>query len=82
MKNYSDLINNKAKRTLSAKGNKFLSKCIDIVAKSKGLTRYHSEMNTLKENLSKNIKFLIIDKEMNLEEIKEIIKNSKNIEIN
>ena len=75
MKNYSDLIKNKQKRTLTAKGNKFVWKCVDIVAKQKGLTIYHAEIKPLKEKLNSILYFLMIDKELELVDIKLMIKN-------
>lgn len=77
MKNFSVLINNKSDRTLSAKGNKFLNQCVLILANSKGLTRYHSEFKSTKEKITVLIKDLIIDKEMNIYEIKELIKSTR-----
>lgn len=75
MKNYSDLIKDKSKRTLTAKAYKFLWKCIDIIAESKGLNRYSLEMRPVKEKFSKIINHLIIDKEMTISEITELIKS-------
>lgn len=84
MKNYSDLIKNKKERTLTAKGQKFVWRCIEIVAKQHGLTIYHSEIKELKEKIKSIMNELIIDKGYNLAEIKSFIKNRtiNNIKIN
>lgn len=74
-KNYSDLIKDKPKKILTAKGYKFLWKCIDIVAKQRGLNRYSQELKPVKEKLKEILSYLIIDKELSIEEIKEIVKN-------
>lgn len=78
MKNYSELIKNKTERTLTAKGNAFLWRCIDIVADKNGISRYDTRMKEIKQKLSIAIKFLIIDKNLSINEIKEIIQKSKN----
>ena len=75
MKNYSELIKDKNKRILSAKGYKFLWRCIDIVAEQNGVCRYSKEITPLKEKLRNILNFLIIDEELSLEEIKLMIKN-------
>jgi len=74
-KNYSDLIKSKENRTLTAKGYKFLWKCIDVVADNKGLSRYSKDLKGIKEKLRLIIEQLIIDEEKTLQEIKSIIKN-------
>lgn len=73
-KNYNDLIKDKQKRTLTAKGYKFLSRCIDIACRQRGLTRYHKEMKPLKDSLTLVLHDLIIDKEFTIEQIKEVVK--------
>jgi len=75
MRNYSETICNKQKRQLTAKGNKFLSQLIDIAAKKYGLTRYHSEFKPLKDKIRILVHHLLIDKELTINEVKEIIKN-------
>lgn len=75
MKNYSITICNKEKRQLSAKGYKFLSQIIEIVANKNGVTRYHSEFKPLKNNIYELIHYLLIDEEKSIDEVKEIIKN-------
>lgn len=73
MKNYSELIKSKSERTLTAKGYKFLWRGIALIAETKGLSIYSIEMKESKEKFSNIIKHLIIDKEMNINEIKELI---------
>jgi len=75
MKNYSELIKDKQQRTLTAKGNSFVWKCIDVIAEIKGLHRYSNELKPVKEKFSKVIYDLIIDKEMNIKEITDLIKS-------
>lgn len=75
MKNYSDTIKSKSERTLTAKGYSFVWKCIDIVADQKGLCRYDSNLKETKEKLKKVLTDLLIDKEMSINEIKELIKS-------
>lgn len=76
MKNYSDTICSKKNRTLSAKGYKFQTRLIDIIANNRGLTRYHSELNPVKEQIKKILENLFIDRELSIEDVKEIIKKS------
>jgi len=75
MKNYSELIRDKNKRILSAKGYKFVWRCIDIVANQNNINRYSKELKPVKEKLKNIFDYLIIDKELSLDEIKLIIKN-------
>lgn len=77
MKNYSELIADKQKRKLTAKGNKFVWRCIDIIAASKGLHKYSPEMKPIKEKFVPIVHHLIIDKEMTIQEITEVIKQSQ-----
>jgi len=77
MKNYSDLIKSKQERTLTAKGNSFVWKCIDIVAEQNGLNRYSKDLKPLKEKLKSILYHLMIDKELSLFCIKELIKQRK-----
>lgn len=77
MKNYSEYICNKANRQLTAKGNKFLWRCITIVADSKGLNKYSPEMKEPKEKISEIIKHLLIDKELTKDDVIELIKTSQ-----
>lgn len=77
MKNHSEYIKDVSKRTLTAKGYKFLSRCIDIACANKGYTRYHAEMKPLKEKLSNIIHTLFIDKGMTHTEIADLIKSRK-----
>lgn len=77
MKNYSELIKHKGKRHLTAKANKFVWKCIDVIADQRGLTRYHQELKPLKKKLREVLYHLIIDQEMSIEQIKDLIKNRK-----
>lgn len=74
-KNETDLIKSTAKRQLTAKGYKFLNRCIEIMSIQHGLTRYHKEMKPKKEKLSMLINRLIIDERKSIEEIKDMIKN-------
>lgn len=75
MKNYSDLIKSKTERTLTAKGYKFLWKCIDVIAMQNNVNRYSKEIGPMKEKFSEIIHHLIIDRGMTLDEIKDAIKN-------
>lgn len=75
-KNYSDTICDKNKRFLTAKAYKFKYRIIDIVAKKRGLTRYHSEFKPVKEQINNLIDHLLIDKEFSIDEVKEVIKKS------
>lgn len=74
-KNYSELISNKEKRQLTAKGNKFVWKCIDIIAANKNLHRYSPEFKGIKEKFYTIIYDLIVDKEMTIEQITNLIKS-------
>lgn len=79
MKNYSDLINSKEKRILTAKGNKFVWKCIDIIAANKNLHRYSKEFKPFQEKTIAIMKDLIIDKGMNIKQITELIKSRQSL---
>lgn len=79
MKNHSEYIKSVTERTLTAKGYKFLNRCIEIACENKGYTRYHSEMKPLKEKLSNIIHVLFIDKNMTHKEISELIKSRKHL---
>ena len=79
-RNYSDLIASKEKRQLTAKGYKFLTNCIEIASKQRGLTRYHTKMKPIKEKLKNIMFYLLIDKELSIEQIKEIVNNKKILE--
>lgn len=83
-KNYSDLIKDKKNRTLTAKGYKFLSKCIDIAAEQRGLTRYHKEIKPIREQLRAILTHLIVDLEYSTAEIKKVVQTSlkKDLKIN
>lgn len=81
-RNYSDLIKSKEQRTLTAKGNRFLWRCIDVIAENKGLNRYSNELKETKDKFKNIIYFLIIDKGMSISEITELIKSRKFIESN
>ena len=76
-KNYSETIKDKQKRTLTAKAYKFVHNCIEISANQEGLTRYHAQMKPLKEKIYSLMNYLILDKELSIQEIKELIKNRK-----
>lgn len=80
MKNHSELIKRVRDRTLTAKGYKFLWKCIDIAAEVKGSNRYSQDLKETKEKLRTVITDLIIDKGMSIEQIKELIKSRKYLE--
>ena len=77
-KNYSDLICDKANRTLTAKAGKFQWRCIELIAKQRNLyyCRYSPEIRVLKNSFNDIFTHLVIDKELSLREIKEIIKSS------
>jgi len=74
-RNYSELIKDKAKRTLTAKGYKFVWQCIDIVAMQRNSNKYAPEMKPLKERLKGILTHLIIDREMTIAEIKQAVEN-------
>lgn len=76
-RNHSEAVADKSKRQLTAKGNKFLWRCIDIVANSKGSNRYAPEMKEVKDGLESLIKYLLIDKGHTIKEVVEIIKQSE-----
>lgn len=76
MTNYNEAVHSKEKRQLTAKGNKFLWRCIEIVANSKGLHKYSPEMKEIKDKLSDIVKHLLIDRELTIPEVTEIIKQS------
>lgn len=75
MKNHSELVKSISERTLTAKGNKFVWKCIDVIAIQHGVNRYSKEIQPLKEKLRTLLHHLIIDKGMSIDEIKDAIKN-------
>ena len=75
MKNYSELIRSKNKRVLTAKGCRFLWRCIDVIALQNNTSRYSTEIKPLKEKLTVLIHHLIIDKGCSIEDIKAMIKN-------
>lgn len=75
-KNYNEAVHSKEKRQLTAKGNKFLWRCIEIVGNSKGLHKYSPEIKEIKEKLTDIIKHLLIDKDLTIEQVKELIKQS------
>lgn len=74
-KNYSILIKDKEKRILTAKGVKFLWRCVDVMAMQYNLNRYSRQIKTQKEKLRAIIEDLIFDKELSIEGIKDLIKN-------
>lgn len=80
MKNHSELIKSISDRTLTAKGYKFLWRCIDIIAEHKGLSRYSPDMKETKKKFSSIVNHLIIDKGMNIKEITDLIKSRKFLE--
>ena len=82
MINETILIKSTKERTLTAKGYKFLIKCIDIASKQRGLTRYHLEIKETKDKLRNVVTSLIIDKGLSIEDIKDLIKNRESIIIN
>lgn len=76
-KNETDLIKSSKQRKLTAKGYKFLNKCIDIACNAKGINRYSQDAKPIRDKMKTLFKHLIIDKRYNMEEIKTIIKNRK-----
>lgn len=78
-KNYSELIKDKNKRILTAKGYKFQWQCIELIAKTKNVNfcRFSPEIKELKNKFTKIYLHLVIDEEFSLKEIKELIKNRK-----
>jgi hypothetical protein len=77
MKNETALINSTQKRYLTAKGNKFVWQCIEIVAQQNNLHRYSQELKPLREKLRTVLYFLIIDEGKNIDQIKDMIKHRK-----
>ena len=75
-KNYSELIKDKNKRLLTAKGYKFQWQCIDLIAKTKNVNfcRFSPEIKELKNKFTEIYLHLVIDKELTIKEIKELIK--------
>lgn len=78
-KNETDLIKSTAKRQLTAKGYRFLNRCISALEKNTGLNRYSKEIKPKKEKLSLLIHSLIIDKKMTIKQIKDAYENSRGI---
>jgi hypothetical protein len=76
-KNYSELIKDKNKRLLTAKGHKFQWQCIELIAKTKNVNfcMYSPQIKELKNKFTNIYLHLVIDKELNLKQIKELIKN-------
>lgn len=76
-KNYSELIKDKNKRILTAKGYKFQWQCIELIAKTKNqnFCRFSPQIKELKNKFTEIYLHLVIDKELTLKEIKELIKN-------
>lgn len=79
MKNHNEAVHSKEKRQLTAKGNKFLWRCIEIVGNSKGLHKYSPEIKEVKEQLTTLIKHLLIDKELTIKEVTELIKQTNGL---
>lgn len=79
-KNYSDTIKSVQDRTLTAKGYKFVTRCIDIIAANKGLHRYSPEMKPYKEKFRLIMLDLFIDKRMTIQQVTDLIKSRKFIE--
>ena len=81
MKNETELIKSTSKRQLTAKGHKFVWRCIDIIADQRGSNRYAPEMKPVKEQLIKLLDHLIIDRRHSIEDIKLMIQNRKTLSI-
>lgn len=79
MKNHNEAVKCPIRRILTAKGSKFLWKCIDIAAEVKGCHRYSKEFRETKEKLRSIIEHLLIDKGLTIEQTKELIKSRKYI---
>lgn len=79
MKNHSEFIKDIKSRKLTAKGYKFLNRCIDIACENKGYTRYHMEVKEMKSKLHEIIVSLFIDKLMTSNEITELIKSRRHL---
>ena len=76
MKNYSETICNKQKRTLTAKAYKFLQNCITIALNKRGLnSRYLPNAKPIVKQLDTLIIHLFIDLELSINEVKAIINN-------
>lgn len=79
MKNYSELIKDVRQRTLTAKGSKFLYKCLDIIAEHKGTHKYAKDFKETSDKFKKIMYHLIIDKGMSMQEITDLIKSRNQI---
>lgn len=77
-RNETDLISSTSKRQLTAKGVKFVERMRVFAAEQRGLTRHHKEMREINDKIGKIVSFLIIDKRMNQDQIKDIVKDSIN----
>ncbi len=77
MKNYSEAVKDKSKRQLTAKGNSFVWRCIDIVAKAKGTNKFAPDFKEDKEKIRVLIHDLLIDKEMTIKDVTALIKEYK-----
>ena len=76
MKNHSETICNKQKRTLTAKAYKFLHNCIIIALNKRGLnSRYLPDAKPIVKQLDALIIHLFIDLELSIEQVKEVINN-------
>ena len=77
MKNYSEAVKDKSKRQLTAKGNTFVWRCIDIVANAKGTNKFSPDFKADKEKIRVLIHDLLIDKELSIKDVTELIKEYK-----
>jgi len=78
-RNHTELIKDKSKRTLTAKGNSFVWKCLDIIAKLKSTHRYSKDFKDVQIKFKSIIYDLIIDKGMSISDIIELIKSRQYI---
>lgn len=79
MRNHNEAVKDPHKRILTAKGNDFLWRCIDIAANVKGSHRCAKSFRETRDKLETLIKHLLIDKGMTMGEVKELIKSRKYI---
>jgi len=77
MRNETEFIKCTKNRWLTAKAQKFVSRCVDIVASQNGYSRYHQQIKPIKTHLKQVLDHLFIDQKLSIEEIKVLIKNRK-----
>jgi hypothetical protein len=75
MKNQSDTICNKQKRQLTAKANKFVTRCSDIALNKRGINRYCADARPMKAKVKELLHYLFLDLEYSIDQAKEVISN-------